>query len=154
MTKAIIILLMSAFFAKSQYFLAKIVPLLKVIVWKQFVLFSDFVRKKVTVNENVSFTDYASGIRLPDCFKLAINWKKWQWHSNWSTWHHHQLFCHWSKFYINIIIGSGVMIIYFYKGLTRIRKSETPQSEFCPISGDWEFLRIQNLAQMSLMKCY
>ena len=66
---------MSAFFAKSHYFLAKIVPLLKAIVWKQFVLFSDFVRKKVTVNENVSFTDYASGIRLPDCFKLAINWK-------------------------------------------------------------------------------
>ena len=29
----------------------------------------------VVVNENVSFTDHASGIRLPDCCKLAINWE-------------------------------------------------------------------------------
>ena len=28
------------------------------------------------MNENVSFADYASGIRLPDCSKLAINRKK------------------------------------------------------------------------------
>ena len=26
-------------------------------------------------NENISFTDYASGIRLPDCPKSAINQK-------------------------------------------------------------------------------
>ena len=31
-----------------------------------------FVREKVTINENVSFIDYASEIRLPDCSKLAI----------------------------------------------------------------------------------
>ena len=37
------------------------------------VLFSIFVRQKVTVNENVSFTDYTSGFRLPNCSKLAIN---------------------------------------------------------------------------------
>ena len=30
----------------------------------------------MTVNENIRFTHYASGIRLPDCSKLAINWKK------------------------------------------------------------------------------
>ena len=29
----------------------------------------------VTVNENISFTDYTSGLRLPNCFKLAINSK-------------------------------------------------------------------------------
>ena len=34
-----------------------------------------FVRQKVTINENVSFTVYASGIRLPDSSKLAINQK-------------------------------------------------------------------------------
>ena len=39
------------------------------------VMFSVFVRQKVTVNENVRFTDCASGIRLLDCSKLAINWK-------------------------------------------------------------------------------
>ena len=30
---------------------------------------------KVIINENVNFTDYASGIWLPDCSKLAVNWK-------------------------------------------------------------------------------
>ena len=29
----------------------------------------------VTFNENISVTDYASRIRLPDCSKLAINQK-------------------------------------------------------------------------------
>ena len=27
-------------------------------------------------------------------------------------------FSYWSKFHVNIIIGSGVMTIFFYKGLT------------------------------------
>ena len=36
---------------------------------------SIFVRWSGTINENVSFTDYASGIRLLDCSKLAINWE-------------------------------------------------------------------------------
>ena len=27
------------------------------------------------INDNISFTDYTSGIRLPECSKLAINWK-------------------------------------------------------------------------------
>ena len=31
--------------------------------------------KKVIINENVSFTDYASLIRLSDCSKLVINRK-------------------------------------------------------------------------------
>ena len=35
--------------------------------------FSVFVRQKVIVNENVSFTDYMSGLPLPNCFKLDIN---------------------------------------------------------------------------------
>ena len=38
-------------------------------------MFSVFVTQKVTVNENVSFTDYASGIWLPSCSKLARNQK-------------------------------------------------------------------------------
>ena len=36
-------------------------------------LFPVIVRQKVTVNENVSFTDYMSGLRFPDCSKLAKN---------------------------------------------------------------------------------
>ena len=27
------------------------------------------------MNENINFTDYASGIQLPYCSKLSINWK-------------------------------------------------------------------------------
>ena len=38
-------------------------------------LFSGFAKEKVTVNENVSFTGYASRIRLPECSNLAINRK-------------------------------------------------------------------------------
>ena len=33
-------------------------------------------------------------------------------------------FSYWSKFYVNIVAGSGLMTIFVYKGLTRIRKSE------------------------------
>ena len=29
-------------------------------------------------------------------------------------------FSYWSKFYVNIVIGSGIITIFFYKGLTRI----------------------------------
>ena len=36
------------------------------------VMFSVIVRQKITVNKNVSFRDYASGIRLADCSKMVI----------------------------------------------------------------------------------
>ena len=39
------------------------------------VVFSVFVRYKINVNENITFADYTSGIRQPDCSKLAVNWK-------------------------------------------------------------------------------
>ena len=55
--------------------------------------------------------------------------EKWQWPHNLSTWRHCQFFwrclvslvdfSYWSKFHVNIIPNSGVMIIFFYKGLTR-----------------------------------
>ena len=51
-------------FAKHQY---------ESCVRDSLVLFSVFVRQKVTVNENVSFTHYTSELRLPNCSKLAIN---------------------------------------------------------------------------------
>ena len=37
-------------------------------------------------------------------------------------------FSYWSKFHVNIITGSGIMTIFFYKGL--IRNPEIPPSEF------------------------
>ena len=59
------------------------------------------------------------------------------------------------KFYVNIITGSGVMAIFFNKGLRpEIRKSEISPFEFFPTYEDWGKLGISNLARMSLMKCY
>ena len=37
------------------------------------VLFSVFVRQKVTITENITFSDSVSEIRCPDCSKLAKN---------------------------------------------------------------------------------
>ena len=71
-TKALLIFLMSAFFCKSsiswqkEYLYSK--QKYENCVRNFLVLFSDFV--------NVSFKDYACGIRLSDCSKLDINWKK------------------------------------------------------------------------------
>ena len=42
----------------------------------------------------------------------------------------------------------------FIRNWPEIRKSETPPSEFCPISGDWDKLWVPNLARMSLIECY
>ena len=72
---------------------------------------------------------YGSGIRLPVCSKLARNWK-----NNYDVtifWHDVIVMLFWlgfvflvnfsylSKFNGNIITGSGVMTIFFYKRLTR-----------------------------------
>ena len=53
--------------------------------------------------------------------------EKYQWRHNFPTWHHRQFFLtffvslvncsYWSKFHVNIISGSGIMTISFYKGL-------------------------------------
>ena len=93
------------------------------------VLFSVFVRKKVTITENITFADSVSGIRPPDCFKLTRNPK----FDNDVTIFRHDVkvtffwrcflslvnFSYWSKFHVNIITGSGIMTIFFYNGLTR-----------------------------------
>ena len=69
------------------------------------------------------------------------------------------LFCfscqisYWSKFHVNIITGSRIMTIFFYKGLTRNPEIGNTH-EFFPISGDWGELWIPNLARMSLIECY
>ena len=86
------------------------------------------------------------GIQPPDCSNLAKNLKN----DNDVTIFRHDVFVkyfwrcfvsivkfsYWFKFHVNIITGSGIITIFFYKGLTEIRKSEIPPSEFCPISGD------------------
>ena len=70
-----------------------------------------------------------SGIRPPDCSKLAKNPKN----DNDVTIFRHDVnvnffwrcfvslvkFSYWSKFYVNIMTDSGIMTIFFYKGLAR-----------------------------------
>ena len=61
--------------------------------------------------------------------QIGCKLEKWQWRHNFPTWRHCQFFWHcflslakfsyWSKFHVNIITGSGVTTISFYKGLTR-----------------------------------
>ena len=112
------------------------------------------------MNENISFIDYASGIRLLDRSKLAINREN---DNNVIIFRHDVSvnifwcgfvslgnFSSWSKFHVNIITGSGVMTFFFYKGLTRNRK----YLHIYQISGDWGKLGIPNLTRRSLMKCY
>ena len=50
------------------------------------------------------------------------------------------------------VTGSGAMLIFVYKGLTRNPEIGILPSEFFPISGDWGKLEIPNLAPMSLIK--
>ena len=125
-----LILLMPAFFAKNSVFCPK-----KYLYSRQqcescvrdfLVLFSVFVRQKVTINEKISFTDYASRIRILDCPKLAINWKNGNdvmlfrseaiFKCFWCYFVSLVKFSCWSQFHVNIITGSRVMTISFYKG--------------------------------------
>ena len=93
------------------------------------VLFSVFVRQNVTITENITFADSVSGIRPPDCSKIAKNPKN----DNGFTISQHDVnvrffwrcfvslvkFSYWSNFHVSTITGSGIMTIFFYKGLTR-----------------------------------
>ena len=63
-------------------------------------------------------------------------------------------FSYWSKFHINIITGSGVMTIFFYKGVTRHSEIRNTPVWVFPNSEDWGELRILTLEPMSLIKCY
>ena len=69
---------------------------------------------------------------LESGIQTAPNWpksEKWQWRHNFPTWRQRQIFwrcfvslvkfSYWSKFHVNIITDSGIMTIFFYKGLTR-----------------------------------
>ena len=105
-----------------------------------------------------------SGIRPPDCPKLAKNLKN-----------DNDVIIFWHGVNVNffdvvlfllssLVTGPSFMSISslvlelwqfsFIRDWPEIRKSEIPPSEFCPISGDWGELWIPNLARMSLIECY
>ena len=95
--------------------------------------------------------DHASGIRRPDGCKLVINWKK----DNDVTICRHDAivkyfwrfrvslvkFRYSSMFHVNVMTGSRVMKILFYKNWPETQKLKIQPSEFCPISGDWGKVR-------------
>ena len=66
------------------------------------------------INENVIVK---SKILLPDCFKLAINWKN----DNYVTIANLTSSSNFSEvaMFVNIITGSGVMTVFAFKELTR-----------------------------------
>ena len=93
-----------------------------------------------------------SGIRPPDCSKLAENPKNdndvtnfrhdvsvkffWRWFVSLIK------FSDCSKFHVNIITGSGIMTIFFYKGLTR--NPEIGNTPFWVLSNIWRLGRVMD----------
>ena len=64
-------------------------------------------------------------------------------------------FSYWSKFHVNIIpVFFRVMIIFFYKGLTR--NPEIRNTPVCVLPNIWRLreLGIPNLVLLFLIKCY
>ena len=117
------------------------------------------------MNENISFTDYASGTQLPYCSKLSINWKN----DNDLTISRNDIivilwrslvslvkFSYWSKFPFNIITGSGFMTIFSFQFSSVSSKSGNRNNPVwvLPISGGLRELGIPDLARISLIKCY
>ena len=91
--------------------------------WKK-----SLIEKKVTINENICFTDYTSRIRHSHCSKLTVNWKNendvtisdmTSYVEFWRRFVSHVKFSYWSMFHVNTITGSGVIKISIYKELTR-----------------------------------
>ena len=91
-----------------------------------------------------------SGSQPPDCSKLAKNPKN----DNDVTIFRHDVnvkffwrfislvkFSYWSKFHVNIITGSGIMTIFFYKALIR-----NPEIENTPV---WRLGRVRDTKSSS-----
>ena len=107
---------------------------------------------------------YRLCVRNPASGLLQIGHKseKWQWRQNLLTWRRRSFFwrwfvslvkfSYWFKFHVNIIAGSRVMTISFYKRLARNPK--IGNTSVWVLTNIWGELEIPNLARMSLMKCY
>ena len=122
--RALLILLMSAFFfgKDSTFTQSNTVR----VCYRCFS--SAFSFCEVTINEHISVTNYVYEIRLLNCFKSTINRKNNNdvricWQDIVVSFFDVILFVkfsYWPKFYVNIITGSGVVTIFFYKELSRI----------------------------------
>ena len=159
---------MSAFFAKKIAFLCPKNCLVRAVLGF-LVLFSVFLRQKVTINENINFADSVSGIQPPDCSKLAKNPKNDDitifWHDIIIHFFFLTFFFSFDFFLIllsSLVSGPSFMSISslvlelwqfsFIRDWPEIRKWEIPPPEFCPISGNWDKLWIPNLTRISLIE--
>ena len=103
-------------------------------------------------------------VQLPNCFKLAVNWKN----DNGVTISRHDIS---SNFFDVLFLLSSLVTgpcfmsmsslvlelrrFLFIKDWPEIQKLEIPPSEFCSVSEDWVSEQgIPNLARTSLIKCY
>ena len=96
--------------------------------------------------------DHASGIRLPDGCRLPINWKEYNdvtifWHDFIVKFSSRccvslVMFSYWSKFHVNIVIGSGLMTIFIFKGLTR--NPEIGNTPVCVLPNNWSLGRVRD----------
>ena len=144
---------MSALFCKKKRF-----------CFRFFSLVFSFCKKKVTFNENIIFTDYASRIQLPGSYKLSINWNNnddvtsfWQNHIANFFWHCLVSLANFVTAPSFMLISSLVLELWqfsFIRKWPEILKPEIHPSAFRPISGEWRKLGISNLTQMSLIRCY
>ena len=118
----------------------------------------------VTIIENIRFTDFASGIRLWDCSKLAVNREN----GNNVTIFRNDIITNFFDvvlfLLLNLLTGPSFMSIsplvlelwkfLFIRDWPEIRKSEIPPSEFCPISRDLGEFEIPNLVRTYVIKYY
>ena len=150
---------MSAFFLqKISFFFPKKYPYSKQqcesCVRDFLVLFSVFVRQKVTVNGNINLANSLSRIWLWDCSKLAKILKN----DNVVTifWYDVIVNLFWRFLFplSSLVTGPSFMSassqvlelwqFSFIRDWPEIRKSEILLSEFCPISRDWYELKYQS----------
>ena len=122
------------------------------------VLFSVFVRQKLTFTENITFADSVSGIRLLDCSKLAKNPVNSNGVTNnngvtifphviviffWRCFVSLVKFNYWSKFYVNIITVSGIITIFFCKRL--MRNPEIGNNPVWVLPNIWRLGRVMDI---------
>ena len=99
------------------------------------------MKQNFPINENVSILDHVSGIKIPDCSKLAKNGKNGdeviigcnEVTANffWSFRNSFVEFRYWHKFHVNIMTGSWVKTVFVYKEFEqKSRNQEYPRLSF------------------------
>ena len=117
------------------------------------------------MNENINFTDYASGIQLPYCSKLSINWKN----GNGVTIFQHDVIVIFDVplFPLSnlvtcpsyISISSLVLGLWQFSVFNFLQWAQNPEIRNTPVwflPNTWRLrrVRVSDLARMSLIKNY